>query len=117
MSSEYLRSNLQADLPTDGRKGIVVHINSGTVQFFVQLELWVCITRILSWLNNYFKQLFDSCSELMQMIVSNPPPNRVVTFRVSTGFNENDVLDEQNLTGFAQLSLTDWNYQESWQIE
>merc|ERR1712127_361089 len=43
----------------------------------------------------------------LQMIVSNPPPNRVVTFRVSTGFNENDVLDEQNLTGFAQLSLTD----------
>ena len=43
----------------------------------------------------------------LQMIVSNPPPNRVVTFRVSTGFNENDVLDEQNLNGFAQLSLTD----------
>ena len=30
-----------------------------------------------------------------------------VPFRVNTGFAETDVLDEQNLTGFAQLSLTD----------
>ena len=43
----------------------------------------------------------------LDIIVTRPPPDRVVTFRVSTGFNENDVLDEQNLTGFAQLSLTD----------
>ena len=43
----------------------------------------------------------------LQMIVSNPPPNRVITFRVSTGVAENDILDEQNLNGFAQLSLTD----------
>merc|ERR1711997_1175991 len=41
----------------------------------------------------------------LQMIVSNPPPNRVITFRVSTGVAENDILDEQNLNGFAQLSL------------
>ena len=44
----------------------------------------------------------------LQRIVNNPPPNRVITFRVKTGFEEpNDVLDEPNLTGFAQLSLTD----------
>ena len=43
----------------------------------------------------------------LQNIVSNPPPSRVITFRVNTGFAETDVLDEQNLTGFAQLSLTD----------
>ena len=44
----------------------------------------------------------------LQRIVNNPPPNGVITFRVKTGFEEaNDVLDEPNLTGFAQLSLTD----------
>ena len=44
----------------------------------------------------------------LQMIVSKPPPNKVITFRVKTGFAEDaDVLDEQNLTGYAQLSLTD----------
>jgi len=44
----------------------------------------------------------------LQRIVNNPPPNKVITFRVKTGFEEaNDVLDEPNLTGFAQLSLTD----------
>jgi len=46
----------------------------------------------------------------LQNIVSNPPPSRVITFRVNTGFAETDVLDEQNLTGFAQLSLTDWEW-------
>jgi len=43
----------------------------------------------------------------LQMIVTKPPPNKVITFRVATGFAETDVLDEQNLNGFAQLSLTD----------
>ena len=43
----------------------------------------------------------------LQMIVSKPPPNKVITFRVKTGFAEGDALDEQNLNGFAQLSLTD----------
>jgi len=43
----------------------------------------------------------------LQMIVTKPPPNKVITFRVTTGFAETDVLDEQNLNGFAQLSLTD----------
>ena len=44
----------------------------------------------------------------LQRIVNNPPPNGVITFRVKTGFEEpNDVLDELNLAGFAQLSLTD----------
>ena len=46
-------------------------------------------------------------SSNLQMIVNNPPPNKVITFRVKTGFAETDVLDEQNLFGFAQLSLTD----------
>ena len=40
-------------------------------------------------------------------IINNPPPNRVITFRVQTGFNDGDILDEANLNGFAQLSLTD----------
>ena len=73
---------------------------------------------------NFFPQLilinFDTFTELicdedvgpmaanLQRIVNNPPPNKVITFRVKTGFEEaNDVLDEPNLTGFAQLSLTD----------
>ena len=44
----------------------------------------------------------------LQRIVNNPPSNGVITFRVKTGFEEpNDVLDELNLAGFAQLSLTD----------
>ena len=43
----------------------------------------------------------------LQMIVTKPPPSKVITFRVRTGFGDQDVLDEQNLNGFAQLSLTD----------
>lgn len=43
----------------------------------------------------------------LKTIIVNPPPSKVITFRVKTGFNEGDVLDEQNLNGFAQLSLTD----------
>ncbi len=46
-------------------------------------------------------------SSNLHAIVTNPPPSRVITFRVTTGFAEGDVLDEQNLNGFAQLSLTD----------
>lgn len=43
----------------------------------------------------------------LQLIVTKPPPSKVITFKVSTGFADGDVLDEQNLNGFAQLSLTD----------
>lgn len=44
----------------------------------------------------------------LNQIIANPPPSKVITFRVKTGCNEGDELDEQNLNGFAQLSLTDW---------
>lgn len=43
----------------------------------------------------------------LDQIVNNPPPNKVLTFRVSTGFSSNEEPDEKNLLGFAQLSLTD----------
>ena len=45
----------------------------------------------------------------LTQIINNPPPNRVITFRVQTGFSDGDILDEANLNGFAQLSLTDWS--------
>ena len=44
-------------------------------------------------------------SSSMQQLIENPPPNRVITFRVSTGFSPEDNPDEKNLLGFAQLSL------------
>ena len=43
----------------------------------------------------------------LNLIINKPPPNKVITFRVKTGFADADVLDEANLNGFAQLSLTD----------
>ena len=43
----------------------------------------------------------------LSQLVTNPPPSRVLTFRVSTGFGSTDLPDEKNLLGFAQLSLTD----------
>eukprot|EP00096_Caligus_rogercresseyi_P013187 TRINITY_DN5869_c0_g1_i1.p1 TRINITY_DN5869_c0_g1~~TRINITY_DN5869_c0_g1_i1.p1 ORF type:complete len:567 (-),score=226.52 TRINITY_DN5869_c0_g1_i1:837-2537(-) len=43
----------------------------------------------------------------LKQLVSNPPPNRVITFQVKTGFNGNEQADEKALLGFAQLSLTD----------
>ncbi len=43
----------------------------------------------------------------LRLLVENPPPSRVVTFRVQTGFSSSDQPDERNLVGFAQLSLTD----------
>lgn len=46
-------------------------------------------------------------SNNLSQIINNPPPNKVITFRVRTGFNDGDNLDEANLNGFAQLSLTD----------
>ena len=46
-------------------------------------------------------------SDNLQRLVVNPPPSRVLTFKVSTGFGEADQPDEKNLLGFAQLSLTD----------
>jgi len=41
----------------------------------------------------------------MRQLIENPPPTRVITFRVSTGFNADEVPDERSLLGFAQLSL------------
>ncbi len=39
-------------------------------------------------------------------LITRPPPSRVLTFRVNTGFDQSsDPLDEKNLFGFAQLSL------------
>ena len=49
----------------------------------------------------------ESMSSNLNQLVSNPPPNKVMTFRVATGFGENELPDEKNLLGFAQLSLTD----------
>jgi serine/threonine-protein kinase OSR1/STK39 len=43
----------------------------------------------------------------LKLLVENPPPSRVVTFRVTTGFSPADQPDEKNLVGYAQLSLTD----------
>ncbi|XP_040563949.1 STE20/SPS1-related proline-alanine-rich protein kinase [Lepeophtheirus salmonis] len=43
----------------------------------------------------------------LKQLVTNPPPNKVMTFRVVTGFNGNEEADEKSLLGFAQLSLTD----------
>ena len=44
-------------------------------------------------------------SNSMLQLVENPPPSRVITFRVSTGFAPEDSPDERNLLGYAQLSL------------
>ncbi len=43
----------------------------------------------------------------LHALVTNPPPSRILTFRVETGYDraQGDVLDEKNLLGFAQLSL------------
>lgn len=41
----------------------------------------------------------------MSQLIEKPPPNRVITFRVSTGFGPDDSPDEKNLLGYAQLSL------------
>lgn len=43
----------------------------------------------------------------LNQLISNPPPTRVLTFRVLTGFGANDIPDEKTLLGFAQLSLSD----------
>ena len=68
------------------------------------------------WLNSSFLQVQKLiCDEdvgpmaaNLQRIVNNPPPNKVITFRVKTGFEEaDDVFDEPNLTGFAHFNLTD----------
>jgi len=45
----------------------------------------------------------DSLNEL----ITNPPPAKFLTFRVTTGFTANDTPDEKTLLGFAQLSLAD----------
>ena len=41
----------------------------------------------------------------MKQLIENPPPSRVITFRVSTGFTPEELPDERSLLGFAQLSL------------
>ncbi len=46
-------------------------------------------------------------SNNLKQLVTDPPPAKVMTFRVSTGFGVSDVPDEKNLLGFAQLSLVD----------
>ena len=44
----------------------------------------------------------------LKQLVTNPPPSKVITFEVCTGFSANEEQrDEKNLLGFAQLSLTD----------
>ena len=49
----------------------------------------------------------EPMSRNLKQLVTNPPPNKVLTFRVVTGFGANEAPDEKNLLGFAQLSLTD----------
>jgi len=41
----------------------------------------------------------------MRQLIENTPPTRVITFRVSTGFNPDEAPDEKALLGYAQLSL------------
>ena len=41
----------------------------------------------------------------MLQLIENPPPTRVITFRVSTSFSPNEAPDEKALLGYAQLSL------------
>jgi len=41
----------------------------------------------------------------LRQLIENTPPTRVITFRVSTGFNTGEAPDEKTLLGFAQLSL------------
>ena len=44
----------------------------------------------------------------LKRLIENPPPTRVVTFTVSTGYAAAEgARDENNLVGFAQLSLTE----------
>ena len=44
----------------------------------------------------------------LNLLISNPPASRVLTFKVVTGFAaSSDVPDEKTLLGFAQLSLSD----------
>lgn len=46
-------------------------------------------------------------SSNLKQLVTAPPPSKVLTFRVSTGFSPTDDPDEKALLGFAQLSLID----------
>jgi len=41
----------------------------------------------------------------MHQLIENTPPTRVITFRVSTGFNPDEAPDKKALLGYAQLSL------------
>ena len=49
----------------------------------------------------------DPMANNLRQLVENPPPTKVITFRVTTGFAQTEAPDEKNLLGFAQLSLTD----------
>ena len=44
-------------------------------------------------------------SNNMSHLIENPLTNRVITFRVSTGFEPDDSPDEKNLLGYAQLKV------------
>ena len=64
---------------------------------------------MMIYFNYYFILAEDvvPMSTNLNLIINKPPANKVITFRVKTGFTDTDVLDEANLNGFAQLSLTD----------
>ncbi len=49
----------------------------------------------------------EPMSANLRQLVANPPASKVLTFRVRTGFGQNEDPDEKNLLGFAQLSLID----------
>jgi len=51
------------------------------------------------------KEDMPTISTNLNQLVTSPPPSRVLTFRVTTGYNTQESPDEKNLSGFAQLSL------------
>jgi len=51
------------------------------------------------------KEDLSTISGNLNQLVTAPPPSRVLTFRVTTGYNVEESPDEKNLSGFAQLSL------------
>jgi len=43
----------------------------------------------------------------LDKLITNPPPNKHLTFRISAGINQQETPDEKALLGFAQLSIAD----------
>jgi len=43
----------------------------------------------------------------LDKLITNPPPTRCLTFRISAGINAQETPDEKALLGFAQLSVSD----------